>query len=147
MQWLGKHFEVEHSYDLFLKDATQITGGEFSILPGCVVSEVYLGPPQSKFPTEQEMRNNFREIESIIIGFLKSLKGALKEGSSIVLAVPFYRGRSGNYFLPMFNNNLTNIRYNIEKWPGLSTDRGALLYFRSDQIVGREIFKLKMVEK
>ncbi|MFC1810346.1 DNA methyltransferase [Patescibacteria group bacterium] len=147
LQWLGKHFEVERSYDLFLKDATELSGGDFSILPGCVVSEVYLGPPQSKLPAEKEMKANFKEIESIIIGALESLKGILKEGSNVVLAVPFYRGRSGNYFLPMFNKNLANLGYNIEKWPRLSTDRGALLYFRSDQIVGREIFKLKMVEK
>lgn len=148
LAWLKKNFEITYDYDLFLKDATKIEAIDLGILPGAVVSEVYLGPPQSKFPTDNEIYKNFTEVEKIISGFLKALNGNIRQGGNIVLALPYYSGQqSKNYFLRNFNKILSDNDYEIEKFEGLSTERGSLLYSRKGQIVGREIFKLKLVEK
>jgi len=147
LEWLKKNYDLAYNYDLFVKDAKQIQSIDLPIQPNAVVSEVYLGPPQSTFPSDKEIQNNFREIEEINLGALRALKKNIRQGSNIVLAVPFYKGRSKNYFLERFNKNLESLGYKVVNWPGLSTDRGSLLYFRKHQIVGREIFKLKLVEK
>jgi tRNA G10 N-methylase Trm11 len=148
LAWLKKNYEITYDYDLFLKDATKIEAIDLAILPGAVVSEVYLGPPQSKFPSDKEMQNNFAEVEKIISGFLKALNGNIRQGGNIVLALPYYSGQqSKNYFLRNLNKILSDNNYEIERFEGLSTDRGSLLYSRKGQIVGREIFKLKSVEK
>jgi len=146
IKWLRSKFELDRGSEIFLKDATKLSGGDFGLMPGCIASEVYLGPPQSKFPTEEQIRRNFQEIEDIILGFLKSAKGFLNEGSYVVLAIPYYRGRQGDRYIHDFDQHARDLGYTTEKLYK-PIKRGSVLYYRRDQIVGREIFKLKLVEK
>lgn len=146
LKWLRSKFQIDRGSEIFLKDATQLAESDFGLMPGCVASEVYLGPPQSKFPTEEQIRRNFKEIEDIILGFLKAAKGFLKDGSFTVLAIPYYRGRKGDRYIHDFDQHVRDIGFAIEKLYK-PIKRGSVLYYRKDQIVGREIFKLKLVEK
>lgn len=146
LEWFRSKFEIGRSSEVFLKDATELSTADFGVIPDCVVSEVYLGPPQSQFPTDQQIHTNFSEVEDIILGFLKSMKGILKEGSSVVLAVPFYRGKHGNFHINGLPEHIKELGYEIDKLYK-SIKRGSVLYDRKDQIVGREIFRLKLVEK
>ncbi len=146
IDWFRSKFEISRSSELFVKDAIELSAGDFGVMPDCVVSEVYLGPPQSQFPTDQQIHKNFSEVEDIILGFLKAAKGFLKQGSAVVLAVPFYRGRHGNFHITGLVDNMNSLGYEIDKLYK-SIKRGSVLYDRKDQIVGREIFRLKLVEK
>lgn len=146
LEWLKKNYEITYSYELFLKDATKIDAVDIAILPSAVVSEVYLGPPQSKVPASREIVENFAEVEDIILGTLKALKGNVRQGGNIVLALPFYRDRDRNHFIDNLDGKIKKLGYEIEELFG-AIKRGSLLYDRKDQIVGREIFKLKLVEK
>jgi len=147
LDWLNKEFDLAYDYDVFLKDATKLEASDFPIQPNAIASEVYLGPPQSKFPSDIEIRDNFAEVERILDGAMKALRKNIRQGGNIVFALPFYHGRKGNHYLPNFIKIASDNCYKIEKFKGLSTDRGSLLYSRKHQIVGREIFKLNLVEK
>jgi tRNA G10 N-methylase Trm11 len=146
LEWFRSKFEISRSSEVFLKDARDLSAADFSVMPTCIASEVYLGPPQSQFPTDQQIHKNFSEVEEIILGFLKAAKGFLEKGSAVVLAVPFYRGRHGNFHINDLVENVENLGYEIDKLYK-SIKRGSVLYDRKDQIVGREIFRLKLVEK
>lgn len=147
LEWLKKEFDVAYDYDLFLKDATKLEASDFPIQPNAIASEVYLGPPQSKFPSDKEIRDNFAEVSDIVKGFLKVLRGCVRRDSNLALALPYYKGRSGSHFIENFEKEVVGLGYEVEKFEELSTNRGSLLYSRKHQIVGREIFKLKLVEK
>lgn len=146
LEWFGGRFDVDLDLvkDVFVKDATKLDTGDLKVEPDCIVTETYLGPPLLKFPSKEEMTENFIEIEEIVIVSLRQLTKILKKGSFVVLAVPFYRDNERNYFLEKFNKNLISLGYNNDMPFEETTKRGSLLYFRKDQIVGREIFKLKL---
>ncbi len=147
LEWLKENFKVAYDYNIFVKDAAKIEPLDFPIQPAAVVSEVYLGPPQSKFPSDKEIYKNFNEVENIILGFLDALKVNIRQDANIVLALPYYKGRKKSFFIEAFEKKIEKAGYSLIPWPDLSTERGSLLYSRKDQIVGREIFRLNLVEK
>ena len=138
LKWLAEKFNVDSSLilDIFVKDATKLTSTDLNIVPDFVVCETYLGPPMSRFPSESEMRKNFSEIEDIVLGALRQLKGIINKDGVVVMAVPFYRQGSKRYFL----NNLKKKANEL----GYATVGETLLYDRKDQIVGREICRFKL---
>lgn len=130
--------------DIFQHDAITLEKNDFTIIPKSIVCETYLGPPLSKFPSERERRTNFEESHRIIIGALSALKNIVNIDGDLVIAVPFYKGRDKNYFLENLVGKVKELGYKIVDFENEDSGRGSLLYFRDNQIVGREIFHLKM---
>jgi tRNA G10 N-methylase Trm11 len=139
IKWLTGKFDVDKSFlkGLFVKDATKISEGDFNVQPDFVVTETYLGPPLSQIPPKNEIEKNFKEIEENVLGTLKRLREKV-----VVIAVPFYRSGGKKYFLSNLPEKAKKIGYKTDSL-FKSEKRGSLLYFRKDQIVGREIFRLK----
>jgi len=144
LEWLKKEFKIEENFilDVFEKDSTQISKDDLKIQPDCIVSETYLGPPISRIPEQKTIEYSFNEVEEIIAGALKSFAQLLKKGSKVVIAVPFYLGER-NLYIDDLPQRIQTLGYLIEKQYECTT-RGSLLYDREDQIVGREIFVLKL---
>jgi tRNA G10 N-methylase Trm11 len=139
IKWLTGKFDVDKSLlkGLFVKDATAIDSSDFNVPPDFVVTETYLGPPLSQIPPKNEIEKNFKEIEENVLGTLKRLREKV-----VVIAVPFYRSGGKKYFLSNLPEKAKKIGYKTDSL-FKSEKRGSLLYFRKDQIVGREIFRLK----
>jgi tRNA G10 N-methylase Trm11 len=145
LKWICEKFGVnsELVLDVFIKDATQVEASDLPERPEFIVAETYLGPPLFKLPSPDEVKKNFNEIESIVLGALRQLKKIVAEGGAIVLAVPFYRHQGSKYFLDNLVKKAETFGIVVDNLPN-STKRGSLLYDRKDQIVGREIFRFKI---
>lgn len=144
IEWLTGKFKVDKSLlkGLFVQDATKIDKGNFTVEPDFVVTETYLGPPLNKIPSKNEIDKNFKEIEENVLGALERLSKIFKKGSVIVIAVPFYRSAGKSYFLENLVEKIKELGYKTAPL-FKSEKRGSLLYFRKNQIVGREIFSFR----
>jgi tRNA G10 N-methylase Trm11 len=144
LEWLKREFKIEENsiIDIFEKDASTITKKDLKVLPDCIVSETYLGPPISKIPDQKTIHYSFNEVEEILTGALKNFAQILKKGSKIVIAVPFYLGER-NIYIDDLPERIHTLGFQIEKQYEC-TKRGSLLYDRENQLVGREIFVLKL---
>ena len=152
VEWLPKRFEISEgaTTQTFVKDAMKIESFDLKERPDHVVCEPYLGPPVSRCPLPKTMDINFHEIKVIIIGALRALKPILKENSNIVMIVPFYRDGGKRFFLENLVEKVKELGYDVadlfpeefeETFEITCTRRGSLTYDRTDQIVGREIFR------
>jgi len=151
-EWLPKRFENVDGVvtQIFLKDAMKVESHDLKERPDHVVFEPYLGPPVSQCPLPKTMDINFHEIKVIIVGVLRALKPILKEKSNIVMIVPFYRDRGKRFFLENLVEKVKELGYDVaglfpeefgKAFEITCTRRGSLTYDRTDQIVGREIFR------
>ncbi|MEZ4180664.1 MAG: hypothetical protein R3B41_04135 [Candidatus Doudnabacteria bacterium] len=113
-----------------------------------VVTEGYLGPMYSDFPTQEEITQNFAELKTLYTKAFQDFLKFLPEGASIVMCLPAYKKRDNYTYFPHIDE-LTKIGYSIKDLisrdlalniPFLKlTDRGTAVYDRKDQIVAREI--------
>ncbi|MBD3156730.1 hypothetical protein GF369_02780 [Candidatus Peregrinibacteria bacterium] len=129
---------------IFEHDATTLEKNDITIIPRTVVSEIYLGPPLSQSPSGAERKKNFDTIKEIFLGALQALHGILNNDAELVFAVPFYRGKNKKYFLDSLIEDTEKIGFKHVAFDNPDTKRGTLLYYRSDQLVGREILHFKM---
>ncbi|MBU1446088.1 hypothetical protein KKD70_02395 [Patescibacteria group bacterium] len=152
IDWLAENFEIGDAskMQIFVKDATRIESKDLDEKPDHIVCETYLGPPVSKCPLPKTMEIDFKEIQAIIIGALRALKPILNAKSNVVMVVPFYRDGGKRYFLENLVEKIKELGYDVadlfpeefEKTFEITcTRRGSLTYDRTDQTVGREIFR------
>jgi len=145
LDWIENKFSSASGQviNIFQHDATTLQKSDFLIMPKVVVFEGYLGPSLSKFPPANERKKNFKDVSEVLFGALKAVNEILDAYADIVIAIPFYKGRDKKYFLANFVELLKNLNYKIINFDNSDTSRGSLLYYRENQIVGREIFHLK----
>ena len=104
-----------------------------------VACETYLGPPMSTPPAEIKLKAVKQECGSIILGFLKNIAPQIAENTPLTLAVPAWLRPDGSYSRLNILDEIENLGYNVEKKLGASP----LLYFRTGQVVAREILILR----
>lgn len=129
---------------IFQHDATKLERNDITIIPRTVVSEIYLGPPLLNLPSHEERKKNFDTIKEIFVGALQALHGILNNDADLVFAIPFYREKNKQYFLDSIISDAEKIGFKHVAFDNPDTKRGTLLYYRSDQLVGREILHFKM---
>ncbi len=126
--WLGE------KADLFSHDATRpIKDKKFD----AIVCEGYLGPPQTRVRSADELKPLIKELDKLYVGFFNALK-EIKFKGPIVIALPFYLLRDG----VELDLNLTV--KNIEKL-GFKLNPKILKYARPDQMVGRGIYRFSLL--
>lgn len=121
--------------------------GAFSQVDG-VVTEGYLGPMYSEFPSPAEIKANFSELSKLYLEAFQDYSKFLSKGAKVVMCLPAYkRGseyiqlesldfakKNGYNLIDLIPSNLAS------SMPFLKlTDRGTAIYDRKDQIVAREI--------
>lgn len=146
LDWVKKKFmSVSNGViKIFQHDATKLERNDLTIIPRVVVCETYLGPPLSKFPSEAQRKDNFKEVKDIVVGALSALKNILNVEAELVFAIPFYKGRDKNYFIDGIDEDAKKIGYEVVEFEDADTQRGSLLYYRDNQFVGREILHFKI---
>ncbi len=146
VEWVKEKFMEVHNgvVAIFQADATALEKSYFPIIPRAVVGETYLGPAISKFPSENDRRKNFADVENIFIGALKSIKAILSDKTNLVFAIPFYKGRDKNYLIEGIDKKAKELGYEVVSFENSDTNRESLLYYRNGQLVGREIFHFKI---
>lgn len=133
---------------LFPKDATSLESKDFIQQPDCIVTESYLGPPQTHVPEPKIMKKNFQHIQETLTRFFRNAHPLLKPNTPIVISFAAYRGKGTIHTMEQLPEQIQNLGYKIE--PLIPKEIAArhnlkseqsLLYDRPDQTVGRQIWK------
>lgn len=156
LEWFRNRYKIaKGKFHVETADAREVsklvenlkTIGAFQSISG-VVTEGYLGPMYTKFPSKPEIEKNFAELEELYTASFQDWIKFLPSGGKVVLCLPAYKHRDGYTFLPSLDF-ITKIGYTTvdlvpsilaETMPFLKlTERKTTVYDRKDQIVAREI--------
>jgi tRNA G10 N-methylase Trm11 len=126
--------------DLIEKSKSQITA---------IVTEGTLGPIYGKYPKDDEIAKNFKDLEKLYKASFKEFAKFLPKQARIVMCLPAYRKNRDQYemfpsldFAETLGYNLVDIISPavVKKLKFLKlTARNTAIYDRKDQIVAREI--------
>ncbi|MFA6096332.1 MAG: DNA methyltransferase [Candidatus Paceibacterota bacterium] len=146
--WISKKYVLKYpDYKIFQSDSAHAYKKLRENSVNAIITETTLGPIYNKAPNNQEMNQNFRQIEKIYLRFFQNSKMILRNKARIVFTVPAYQIKPDKYVLAPFIDNIEKIGYSIvsladKKLFSASTritDRNTIIYSRPDQIVAREI--------
>lgn len=106
-----------------------------------IAAEGYLGQPFSASPSPAKLTEVRGNCNHIIGSFLRNAARQLEPGTPVVLAVPAWIDKQGNYtHLPL----TTDVEsYGFERIELQTVRTDTLLYARPDQVVARELLILK----
>jgi SAM-dependent methyltransferase len=138
IKWLfEKYPSLEGSVDIEPGDATTYKWPGFS----AVASEVYLGRPMSALPPPEKFKQIVSDTNQVIKKFLENLHPQVRPGHKICIAVPAWRKPDGGFIRLPLIDHLTDMGYtycDLKHVP-----REELVYFREDQVVARQLLRLK----
>ena len=136
LKWLIEKQYVKGDVILQAGDATDHTWDKpFD----CVACETYLGRPFSGPPTPPVLAKVMQDVDTIHRKFLKNMAKQIKPGFRLTIAVPAWKTRSGFKHLKMLDS-LEELGYTRTSFAHAKDEE--LLYYRSDQIVARELVVL-----
>ena len=142
LEWFKERFS---SYDLgkvkYLEtaDATKYNWPNANKISS-VVSEVYLGNPLSAFPSDAKLLELKATCKNIIEDFLKNLSKQLDKSAMVVLAIPAWQDKNGNYSRISLNDKQL---YGFRKIELKNVSSDNLIYSRSGQVVCRDLLILE----
>ncbi|HEX3095545.1 MAG TPA: hypothetical protein VHQ20_00310 [Patescibacteria group bacterium] len=156
LEWFRNRYKISPGkFHVEVSDAQEVsklvekikTIGGFQSIAG-VVTEGYLGPMYTKFPTPPEIEKNFKELEELYTKSFQDFLKFLPAKGRVVICLPSYKHHKGYTGFPTLDF-ITKLGYNVvdlvpsilaESMPFLKlTDRKTAIYDRKDQIVAREI--------
>ncbi len=108
--------------------------------PTVIATETYLGRAFSSRPNTDELNKQTNNCDKIITQFLKNIRGQIKSGTRLCVAVPAWKARKGFLHLPTLDK-LSDLGYNRLSFVHVSDED--LVYHREGQIVGRELIILE----
>jgi len=138
IRWLfEKYPSLEGGVDIEPADATVYQWPGFST----VASEVFLGRPLTKLPSEADLKQIVSDANTITKKFLRNLAPQLAAGRAFCIAVPAWRKVGGQTVTLPLIDHLTDMGYTY--WDLKHVRREELVYFREDQVVARQLLRLK----
>lgn len=134
--------------ETLLLDAKWISSSPFLKKSDALVTEGYLGQIFQKYSvTEKKLEEEKKNLCDLYSHFFQGLKKANYKGT-IVISFPFWEMHKKYFYFSEIYEILSKyckILHLLPSWiDAQSTKSGSLLYKRPDQVVGREIFKLKI---
>lgn len=142
LSWLADKYSLETSGSIIeLGDAMNHKWSLQSDSDVAVACEAYLGQPFSAPPSPAKLIEVRGNCDHIISQFLKNIHGQLPRNTNLCVAIPAWRDKQDNFtHLPLVDN-LANLGYQKRE---LKTARSEqLLYYRDNQVVGRELLLLR----
>ncbi len=141
MAWIKAEGQLEGSPYVFEKDALDLTAKDLPAGPFALVSETTLGPNLSKPLPEAERLQVHAELQALYNGFFANLKKIAHKGTVMVFTAPYHREGNQRFFLEKLPEILKDHCTIIP----LSTHaRPSLFFERKDQLVSREIWKVRL---
>lgn len=135
LTWLCSKFNLStqnFSKKLFVAPIEEIKNHIKNNTCDAIVTEPYLGPPQTNEVSKDEQRKIFMSLKDIYLSLFQKAKFVLKSGGIIIVIFPIINGESLSKFVV---DNLVELGYIIMHKDIVSRDK---------QIIGREIVKLKI---
>ncbi len=156
LEWFRNRYKIpKGKYHVEVADTKEVSKlvenlakiGAFKSIEG-IVTEGYLGPLYSEFPTDKEISQNFKDLKELYSAAFQDYSKFLSKGAKVVLCLPAYK-KGQNYayipdldFITKNGYNLVDLipRDLVASLPFLRlSDRGTAVYDRKDQVVAREI--------
>lgn len=138
LEWLNEKFNLPtNDYKLEVADATTHNWDYQLTL---IASETYLGRPFTDHPGPDLLAQTINDCNLILRKFLINIRNQLIPGTRLCLAVPAWQVDSGLFKHLSFIDRLSDLGYNRISFKHVMYDR--LLYYRENQIVGRELLVL-----
>ena len=103
-------------------------------------SEAYLGQPFSAPPSPAKLTEVRGNCNHIISAFLNNISKQLQPGTPVVLAVPAWKDKSDRFTHLPLTEKVED--FGFERVAFTTVKNEALLYFRPDQVVARELLVL-----
>lgn len=130
---IGKNINV----NIQVADATNT---QWEKRPTNIASETYLGKPLSNLPKDNDLKQIVAECNKIIKDFLSNIHPQIEPGTRLCIAIPAWHQRNGSFMhLPLLDS-IGVIGYNRVRFEHARDDQ--LIYYRSNQIVARELLVL-----
>ena len=102
-----------------------------------IASETYLGKPFTTQPSPENLAQTITDCNLIIKKFLKNIHGQIKAGTRLCLAIPAWQTGPNQFkYLPLIDQ-IGDLGYNRVRFERAHDED--LLYYREDQIVGRQL--------
>lgn len=137
LDWLAQKSGKKFNYKLAVGDATKFS---WNAPIDCIACETYLGQPFSAPPSTKKLFEVESTCKQIISGFLKNIYPQIKTGTRLCLAIPAWRRPDGSFHRLKMLDDIDKIGYNLAEFNHVQqTD---FLYYRDNQIVGRELLVL-----
>jgi tRNA G10 N-methylase Trm11 len=154
VEWLRRHEpSIKGAAEVFVADARNLTGR----LPvegiAAMVTEPYLGPPRHGHETRGQLQKTLSELTKLYAEALSSWHRLLNNSAVVVMVLPIFV--LGNEKHGLSGKELAGRRYIVEpllpndlssKYSEQVTKNGGLIYGRPDQLVWREIIRLRKIE-
>jgi len=146
IEWLkNKMPDTGTKIKIFTAKADDLSKKIPAVSIDAIVSEPYLGRPLKGRETRTELMKQADELKTLYVSALKELDKILKKNGVVVFILPKFR--FGNDWLSVdLSDTIAKLGWRAE--PLLKTeDReyGSLLYARSNQRVGREIWRFRKI--
>jgi len=133
-------------------DATKIIWPALNHSQTIVVTEPYLGPPQTRILFPHQARPIVKELSELYLKFFKNLKKNFNNIKLIGIILPALKTTEGLKYLPVLDE-LSRLGYTpksllpkeVAKKEAQISARGGFLYSRPDQVIVREFFVFKKV--
>lgn len=134
LKWLHEQYNTPETIPLAIGDATIFTWQQPFAAVAC---EAYLGHPLAHWPRPEKLQEIIGTCNVIIEKFLRNLAGQIPAGTRCCVAVPAWINPNGKiHHLPTLDH-LEKIGYNRVRFKHVR--EADLVYYRSDQIVAREL--------
>lgn len=138
LRWLiERNPKIEGQAAIETADATSYQWPRFSFM----ASEVFLGRPLTALPPTDRLKEIINDANTITKKFLKNLAPQLREGQRLALAVPAWQKPDGSFIRLPVIDQLTDMGYTYLDLKHVR--REDLIYYRSDQVVARQILILE----
>ena len=128
VDWIKKEYGISSNIELFVHDATKPYDGLKSDM---IVTEGYLGPPQTEPLNTKEAENSVDHLGHLYLSFFENLK-KMNYKNPIVIILPFFKCQNGKI------EDMRQVIKKIESL-GFSQKITPIYYSRLDQFVGRQV--------
>lgn len=140
LNWLADSHNVQ--FEWYLHEGDAMTA-KWRQPINAVVCESYLGQPFSAPPSPTKLNEVVENCDHIITEFLRNLRDQIEPGTPICIAIPAWRNQTGQFtHLPIVGNVA---RYGYRPHEFTNVSQNSLMYYRSDQVVARELLVLTKV--
>ncbi len=130
----------EISIEVCQADATKFTWAK---KPQIIASETYLGRNFTSQPSFEEIANQQKQINQLLINFLQNIAPKIDRGTRFCLAVPAWKNQQGKIVHLPFIDSLEAFGYNRISFHHCANE--SLVYLRPSQVVARELLVIKKV--
>lgn len=137
LNWLQDTYKTKVDWYLHEGDAIDT---QWQSPIDAVASEAYLGQPFSAPPSPSKLTEVRGNCNHIIGAFLSNIAKQIEPGTPLVLAVPAWNDGKDNFTRLPLVNKVEDFGFERMTLDTVSTDK--LIYFRPDQVVGRDLLLL-----